>query len=169
MNETFRLLRSVQTHENDLIFGCFQSTDLDDSLLPCLRHVEGKKRLKVLVTHQYSYFPHLSGFVTDLNPLFIWNLAASIQFYHADYDKDDEEGLDGLHLIFLLCRFHECIPFHNLPVAFDCTLDLFHNSEIGLLDSDRKYSRCRKWKEEFLSADIRKEIERISYISVFEQ
>jgi hypothetical protein len=168
MNSTLRLLQDEQTHDNGLIFGYFQPSHLDDSLLPSLRQVEGKRRLKVLVTHQYSYFLNLSGFVTDLDPVFIWNLAASIQFYHAAYDEEDEEGLDGLQIVYLLCRFHDCIPFHHLPVSFDCTLDLFHNSEYGLLDSDRKLVGCRRWKDEFLSDELKKEIERISSINIFD-
>lgn len=167
MNQTVRLLQRVQTHENDLIFGRLKSTDIDHSLLPCLTKMEGKKRLKVLITHEYNDFPEQCGFVTVLHPVLIWNLAASIQYYHFDQDEHGE-GLNELQLLYLLCRFHECVPFNALAVHFDCTLDLHWNWEGGLLDSERKFSGYRTWKEEFLSANIKKEIKRISTVSIFD-
>lgn len=167
MNETVRLLQRVQTHENNLIFGRVKPTAIDHSLLPCLTEVEGKKRLKVLVTHKYNDFPELCGFVTDASPLSIWNIAASIQYYHSDYDEHSE-GMNALQLIYLLCRFHECVPFDALAVHFDCTLDLYWNWAGGILDSDQKLADCRMRKEEFLSKDIKKEIERISSVSIFD-
>jgi hypothetical protein len=165
MNQTVRLLQKVQTHENDLIFGRLEPTAIDHSFLPSLTKVEGKKRLRILVTHKYNDFPEQCGFVTDMSPLSIWNLAASIQYYHSDYDEY-VEGMSGLQLIYLLCRFHECIPLDALAAHFDCTLDLYWNWERGLLNSDWKSSGNRMWKEEFLSADIKKEIERISKVSI---
>ena len=167
MNQTVRLLQRVQTHENDLIFGRLKSTAIDHSLLPCLTEVEGKKRLKVLVTHKYNDFPELCGFVTDMSPLSIWNLAASIQYYHSDYDEH-VEGMNALQLIYLFCRFHECVPFDALAVHFDCTLDLYWNWAGGILNSDWKSSGDPMWEEEFLSSDIKKEIERISTVSTFD-
>lgn len=167
MNETVRLLQSVQTHKNNLIFGRLQSTAIDHSLLPSLTEVEGKKQLKVLVTHEYNDFPELYGFVTDMPPLSIWHLAASIQYYHSDHDEHCE-GLNALQLIYLLCRFYKCVPFKALAVHFDCTLDLYWNWERGFLDSNWESSDVRLWKEKFLSPDIKKEIERISKVSIFE-
>jgi hypothetical protein len=138
---------------------------IDPSLLSSIMEVEGRQQLKILVTHEYSTLPELEGFITNLDPLFVWNLAASIQYYHSDFDLNGV-GLDGLQLIHLLCRFHDCIPFYAMAKHFDCTLDLYWNWEGGILNSDWESSGDRMWREEFLSVELKKEIQRISNVEL---
>jgi hypothetical protein len=134
----------------------------DDDILPFLREINVQsKGLRILVTHEYSYFPSLNGFITDLSPQTIWNLSCAIQYYHSEHDSNDE-GLDDIQLIYLLCRFNGCIPLSGAAKNFDCKLDMFWNWEGGFLNHKNELFKCQLGIETYLSPMLKREIERIS-------
>jgi hypothetical protein len=134
----------------------------DDDILPCLREISVQpKGLRILVTHENSYFPSINGFITDLSPQTIWNLSCAIQYYHDEHDFN-AEGLDDIQLIYLLCRFNGCIPLSGAAEHFDCKLDMHWNWEGGFLNHKRELFNCQLKIETYLSPMLKSEIERIS-------
>jgi hypothetical protein len=134
----------------------------DDDILPCLREISVQlKGLRILITHKNSYFPSLNGLITDLSPQSIWNLSCAIQYFHDEHDFN-AEGLDDIQLIYLLCRFNDCIPLSGAAEHFDCKLDMHWNWEGGFLNHKRELFNSQLGIETYLSPMLKREIQRIS-------
>jgi hypothetical protein len=162
MKQVIKILANHADKAVDSSSRFLEPTVFDDDILPFLRDISVQsKGLRILVTHEYSYFPSLNGFVTDLSPQTIWNLSCAIQYYHSEHDYDDE-GLDDIQLIYLLCRFNGCIPFSGAAKNFDCKLDMFWNWEGGFLNHKNELFKCQLGIENYLSPMLKREIERIS-------
>ncbi len=161
-----QVIKILANHADTVVGSSSRFTEpaiFDDDTLPCLREISFlPKGLRILVTHEYSYFPSLNGFVTDLSPQTIWNLSCAIQYYHFEHDSN-AEGMDDIQLIYLLSRFNGCIPLSGAAEHFDCKLDMHWNWEGGFLNHKRELFKCQLGIETYLSPMLKREIERISH------
>jgi hypothetical protein len=162
MKKTLKILVNYADQEVGSSSRFLEPAVFDDDILPCLREISFQpKGLRILVTHEYGYFPSINGFITDLSPQTIWNLSCAIQYFHFEHDFN-AEGLDDIQLIYLLCRFNGCIPLSGAAEHFDCKLDMHWNWEGGFLNHKRELFNSQLGIETYLSPMLKREIQRIS-------
>ncbi|QUY45568.1 hypothetical protein [Acaryochloris marina] len=127
---------------------------LDHTQLPCCLEVEAKSPSRILIFGGEPFF-QLNGIETTMDIPHLWNVVKGLQMCFWDYEYF--ESFSSLDIIYLLCRYFNCIPLSGLASGFDAQLDLMDNWEWSCLPG-ADWDVCAS----LVSGEVRSEAERIS-------
>ncbi|UJB72302.1 hypothetical protein HRE53_27280 (plasmid) [Acaryochloris sp. 'Moss Beach'] len=127
---------------------------LDHTLLPCCLEVEAQSPSRILIFSGEPFF-QLNGIETTMDIPHLWNVVKGLQMCFWDFDYF--ESFSSLDIIYLLCRYFNCIPLSGLASGFDSQLDLSGNWEWSCLPG-ADWDVCAS----LVSGEVRADAERIS-------